>query len=392
MIKNFTLLLIAIFVSLTVKSQITVYSNNNVGVKTSTTPTESMEVNGNVKASYFIGDGSRLTNLPSGGASQWTTSSSNIYYNLGKVGIGTTGPLSTLSINGVGDLSRTIHTSHISSQTYGTALYGILEQTSTNTYRTGVWGHATIGTSGSTLSRGIIGTSYTGSPLTTGRSCGVEGIAGNAANGYNYGVWGFLTGSNNGTAIYATTTGMYEEPVPAIYAGYFRGQVYLGGNVGINIQIPSCALDVSGTAKVNGLVISSDERLKKDITGMSGNLAMISKLKGVSYHLKSPEEVNATLRTSSLANMQADTAKQQVKDFKMMKIDSDLYSRQHRGFLAQDVQKVLPDLVYEDKDGVLSVDYVSMIPILVESMKELNEKVVKLERENADLRRKLGVK
>lgn len=379
-----------LFVSFILQAQITVYSNNNVGVKTTAAPTEALQVNGNVKATKFVGDGSLLTNLPvGGGSSQWTTSSSNIYYNLGKVGIGTTGPISPLSINSVGELGKTLYSSHTSSQTYGVALYGILEQSSTNTYRSAIWGHATVGTSGTPVSRAVVGSCYAASPLTTGRSCGVEGIAGNAASGYNYGLWGFLTGSNNGAAIYAMTPGQYEEPVPGIYAGYFRGQVYLGGNVGINIQSPSCALDVSGTAKVNGLVITSDERLKKNITDINNNLTVISKLKGVSYSLKSPDEVNSSMGTLSLNTMRADTSRQQVKDFEMMKIDTDLYSRQHIGFLAQDVQKVLPDLVYEDKDGVLSVDYVSMIPILVESMKELNQKVEKLEKENAALKRRL---
>lgn len=383
------LLITAFFLNLKVSSQITVYTNNNVGVKTTVAPSEALEVNGNAKATYFIGDGSKLTNLPSSGSSQWTTSSSNIYYSLGKVGIGTTGPLSTLSINGAGDLGRTIHASHTSSQTYGTAIYGICEQASTNSYRTGIWGHATIATSGSSLSRGIIGSSYVSNVLTTGKSCGVEGIAGNATTGYNYGVWGFLTGSNNGAAIYAMTPGQTESSVPGIYAGYFRGKVYLGGDVGINVESPSCALDISGTAKVSGVVITSDERLKKDITDINNNLAMVSKLRGVSYFLKSPNEVNSSLRTLSINTVKSDTS-QQVTESKMMKIDSELYSRQHIGFLAQDVQKVFPEIVYEDKDGILSVDYISLIPVLVESMKELNEKVEKLQTENDNLKKKLG--
>jgi hypothetical protein len=40
----------------------------NVGVGGTRTPSEKLEVTGNVKANYFIGDGSRLTNLPTGGA------------------------------------------------------------------------------------------------------------------------------------------------------------------------------------------------------------------------------------------------------------------------------------------------------------------------------------
>ena len=60
------------------------------------------------------------------------------------------------------------------------------------------------------------------------------------------------------------------------------------------------------------------------------------------------------------------------------------------GFLAQDVQKIFPELVYADKNGILSIDYIALIPVLVESLKELNAKVDALQKENDDLKAKVG--
>ena len=45
------------------------------------------------------------------------------------------------------------------------------------------------------------------------------------------------------------------------------------------------------------------------------------------------------------------------------------------GFIAQDVQKVLPELVREGKDGYLAVDYIKIIPFLFEKVKQLTSEL-----------------
>ena len=44
------------------------------------------------------------------------------------------------------------------------------------------------------------------------------------------------------------------------------------------------------------------------------------------------------------------------------------------GFIAQDLEKIYPEMVITDKDGYKSVDYSRLTPVLVEAMKELNAK------------------
>ena len=177
-----------------------------------------------------------------------------------------------------------------------------------------------------------------------------------------------------------TTIGMILN-VQDIY-GIRRDAITIlpSGNVGIGKSNPSYNLDVVGninasiTVKAAGVTLNSDERLKENIKNLSGlTVASLLNLQGVTYRLK-PN--GAALLTSSLnteSAIQGDTAKSQTIGQLQ---DTAFFNRNHMGFLAQDLQKVFPELVYADKDGILSIDYIGLIPILVESIKELSNKHV----------------
>lgn len=45
------------------------------------------------------------------------------------------------------------------------------------------------------------------------------------------------------------------------------------------------------------------------------------------------------------------------------------------GFVAQEVQQLFPELVQQDTDGYLYIDYVGLIPVLVEPVKEQQEQI-----------------
>ncbi|WP_321539491.1 hypothetical protein [Flavobacterium piscinae] len=56
------------------------------------------------------------------------------------------------------------------------------------------------------------------------------------------------------------------------------------------------------------------------------------------------------------------------------------------GFIAQEIAEVFPDKVTEDNLGYLQTAYGDYDPIVFQAIKALNEKIEKLEKENAALK------
>jgi len=132
------------------------------------------------------------------------------------------------------------------------------------------------------------------------------------------------------------------------YAGYFEGN-----------------MKVTGT--INGTVISpSDLRLKQNVTelgsGEIGILNTVTSLNPISYNYK---QVYAELPPSD--SIQAPAG--------MFDENSLVFTKRHYGLIAQDLQRIYPELVYENDNGYLSINYTELIPLLIQSIKELKEEV-----------------
>lgn len=165
-----------------------------------------------------------------------------------------------------------------------------------------------------------------------------------ASTGIKYGIYSNISTTGSGTRY-----GVYSNIGTASgWAGYFLGNVYISGV----------------------LSVTSDERTKKDVKDVEGALAMVRQIEGKSYNFKS------------------DT-------------DMALPTGRQFGFMAQELEQVFPELVQsitspgtpiesqlteeemqsgdipEDKmtegSTFKSVNYMGMIPILVEAIKEQQE-------------------
>jgi hypothetical protein len=64
----------------------------------------------------------------------------------------------------------------------------------------------------------------------------------------------------------------------------------------------------------------------------------------------------------------------QINGYTYTRTDHDDKEKRHAGVIAQEIQKVLPEVVHEDKDGQLSVAYGNLTALLIEAVKEERQK------------------
>ncbi len=126
-----------------------------------------------------------------------------------------------------------------------------------------------------------------------------------------------------------------------------------GGSVGIGTTTPARTLEVAGNIRVfacvenangtslTGSSCSSDIRFKRDIKPFPNLLNRVVKLQPVNYYWRTTEFPEKRFGT-----------------------------QQSYGLVAQEVERVLPELVGEDKEGFKTVDYSKLPLMMLQAMKE----------------------
>ena len=139
------------------------------------------------------------------------------------------------------------------------------------------------------------------------------------------------------------------------------------GNVGIGTNSPTQKLEVfngvsTGTYTTAGWIHASDKRLKTNVVPVTNALDIVKKLDGVYYNWKASS-----------------------KDDRQI------------GFLAQDVKKVLPEVVVGIEGNIakgetLGMAYQNIVPVLVEALKEQQSEIEMLKFELQKIKELLNKK
>ena len=136
-----------------------------------------------------------------------------------------------------------------------------------------------------------------------------------------------LKGNDGGSTITALTLDMSE-----------------GGNAQFLKNISGSQIEASGDVIAFG---SSDERLKDNIKPITEPLWKVSQIGGYTFDWNEKQ---------------------------------DTYKGHDVGVVAQEIHKVLPEVVAERSNGYLGVKYEKIVPLLIESIKELNKKIEHIEK------------
>ncbi len=287
------------------------------------------------------------------GDSHWLLNGNDTYYNIGNVGIGTNSPQVMLHVNG------DIKGSNISTDIYNTFLgNGVGNFNITGIQNTFIGNES--GTSNTTgHSNTFIGNGVGNSNITGVQNTFIGEGAGYHTTGSGNVFLGFRAGYNEhgSNKLYIANS---EAGNPLIYGNFSEDKV------GIGTTSPNYTLDVRGDIGNNTTLYHSDIRWKKNVSSVTDALDKVTGLRGVNFEWREVEFPEMAFSEGAKL-----------------------------GFIAQEVEEILPEVVHTGSDGYKSVQYANIVPLLVEAIKELKEEVEALKQvkvENMVLKQELKTK
>ena len=209
-----------------------------------------------------------------------------------------------------------------------------------------------------------VGIQGIGNSATT--SIGVLGTASSDSGTKSIGILGGIYQSiiSTGAAVYGT---VYNDMGTGLstgdkYAGFFNGNVKVAGSITTTSTIQGALLGESAG--------SSNGQEGQALRGMS----VAGSLSGLHVTTYQKERPAIPVVEDIIDDLSGDTISRGVIPEPDV-MDEQFYTKSHYALDADKLEEVFPDLVYVNKDGSKVINYVEMIPLLVQSINELNEKI-----------------
>jgi hypothetical protein len=200
------------------------------------------------------------------------------------------------------------------------------------------------------------------SGITTGNRYGISGLIFNLTNGLG----------SNAAGIYGSSSVSSTFAYSGIYAGYFNGDVRVTGTLYGTLLTPSGSSSSNVSAYSGGDESISDRFARIDL--QQSTLKEEKSNASPSVDLTDRMKAGTLTEKDILASVEAcqkDAAVQTAR------------ATVNYGLNASQLKEEFPELVYEDKDGNVSINYMEMIPLLVQSVKELKARITELSGDKA---------
>lgn len=237
------------------------------------------------------------------------------------------------------------------------------------TWATGVSAHAVPKSTGQ-MAVGVSACAYNQSSGSSSKTFGVIGVAGFGSTGWNFGILGLLHNDNRyGAAVYGGLgSSDYGQYMDKRYAGFFNGPVKVNGDLTVTGNISGVVL---GNGTTTGSMTESTLIIPQKAAYSNSATSMLHGLEATSYYFARSDRQQGS--------MNAQVSDTVVVETPLTAMQEQVLTKQHHALNADQLEEVFPDLVYENEDGSKSINYVEMVPILVQAINELSAKIETLE-------------
>ena len=175
---------------------------------------------------------------------------------------------------------------------------------------------------------------------------------------------------------YTTASGKYSTAMGNLTTASDYGSLVIGqfNSSGSSVTSNATSFDIANTAFVIGNGADTDNKADAFKVMFNGKTTVGDDL-----------EVKGSVLVSSDARLKANIVSLGATLAKLLLIDGKSYTmkkdgKQKIGVLAQDIQKVFPELVSTDDRDMLAVNYQGLVPVLINALKEQDAKMKKQEK------------
>jgi hypothetical protein len=327
----------------------------NAGVVTSSLTTVGTITTGTWSGSFGAVSGANLTSLTAGNLSGTIPTGvlGNSSLRVGTTSIALNRASASQTLTGVSiDGNAATVTNGITTSNYTSYSPTLTGGGASGTWGISITGNAATATTAAATTNGLTTSNYSSYALPLGGGSMSGLIVGSPT-----GVVAFTSANDNGNFSVRSISSNASSPAvmsfhrPGIYAinmGLDTDNVFKIG--GWSAGIVSMSLTGGGSMTLAGtLTINSDIKLKENLVPLTGALDKVKALTGYNYNRIGSETLEM-------------------------------------GVVAQEVQKIAPELVLEDSEGTLSVAYQNMVALLIEAVKEQSAEIAALKEQVEELK------